>query len=388
MSDQSGLKYDVVVVGGGPFGSAAARYLAESGRRVAVVTSPEPETFETPGARPMASHYDQGRIVHAGGSDPDYVTLAAPSSARYPGLAERTGIDFFRRRPLVMLAPDPEVTLRQSLSVGADVRAIALDELRASFGIAPPPGFEGGAVIEETTAGFVNPRLLVQAQLKVATEAGANLHAAAATSVDFGDGVQVGTADGRRINADQLLLATGPYGTSLIDGGAADEQMHRPIQRRLRTIALIEIDDPTDELPSLSAGGFLHPTADNPKLEETYWVPPVRYPDGGSFLKIGGNSLPMITASDDDDIGRWFSGGGSAEEADALLALAHDLLPERRLRLAAYKPCVVSYVPEEQPIIERVHKHVVLALAGNGSGVNIGDEAGRRAAELVLNSAA
>lgn len=387
MSDQSGLKYDVVVVGGGPFGSAAARHLAESGRRVAVVASPEPKMFKAPGATPMASHYDQGRIVHAGGSDPDYVALAAPSSARYPGLAKRTGIDFFRPRPLVMLAPDPEATLRHSLSVGADVRAIALDELRASFGIAPPPGFEGGAVIEEATAGFVNPRLLVRAQLKTATDAGADLHATAATSVDFGDAAQIGTADGRRIDADQLLLATGPYGTSLIDGGGADEQTHRPIQRRLRTIALIEIDGPTSEVPSLSAGGFLHPSADNPKLEETYWVPPVRYPDGGTYLKIGGNSLPMITASGDDDIGRWFAGGGSAEEADALLALAHDLLPERRLRLAAFKPCVVSYVPEERPIIERVHDRLVLALAGNGSGVNIGDEVGRRAADLVMTAA-
>jgi len=160
-----------------------------------------------------------------------------------------------------------------------------------------------------------------------------------------------------------------------------------PIQRRLRTVALIEIEGPADKLPSLSADGFLHPAdSADPKLEEMYWVPPVEYPDGGVYLKIGGNSLPMITASDSGDIGRWFQAGGSAAEAEALYALACDLLPQRRLRLVGHKPCVVSYTDDEQPVIERVDDRVVLALGGNGSGATTGDEVGRQAAELVDES--
>ncbi|MDH3296236.1 MAG: FAD-dependent oxidoreductase, partial [Acidimicrobiia bacterium] len=194
----------------------------------------------------------------------------------------------------------------------------------------------------------------------------------------------VTTANGRRIKADRLVLATGPYGTSLIG-------LDQPIQRRLRTIALIEVDGPGGggdgpghELPSLSAREFLHPSPVDPKLEEAYWVPPVPYPDGGTYLKIGGNSLPMITATDNDDIGSWFRSGGSAEEAAALFGLACDLLPEHRLRLADHKPCVVSYTGDQQPIIERISDRIVLALAGNGSGATTGDEVGRRAAALAL----
>ncbi len=390
----------VIVVGGGLFGSAAARHLAEAGVSTLVVTSPEhPGEGQVPG--PRASHYDQGRIVRRGGSDPVMVEARGRTMDRLPDVAARSGVDFFTHRTLVTLTPDAERELALSLSHGADVERCPTETVTERFGIASPAGFEGDAIVEAaTTAGFVNPRLLVQAQLRLAEMAGATIVDSPARAITIGGGgrqpVRVETADGRHIDGDQLLMATGPYGTALIDSTLVDIDIDIdinvdiPIQRRLRTIALIDVEDGDttgrDPLPSLSASGFGHPDGDTPLVEETYWVPPVRYPDGGTYLKIGGNSLPMITADDaaaSDDIDRWFAGGGSAVEADALFALATDLLPGHSLRLAGHKPCVVSYTAEEHPVVRRIDERIAVVLAGNGSGASVSDEIGRRAATLI-----
>ena len=372
-----------IVVGGGLFGSAAARHLAESGSSVTVVNSPEPPESEwATHTSPMASHYDQGRIVRRGGGDPVHAALATASFDRFPFLATRSGIGFFRPHPLVVLTADPEREVGNAEANEADIEEISLDELSDRTGIVAPAGFVGGALIQRSTAGVVNPRLVVEAQLRLARAAGAVLVNTPAVEVrHVSSPVCVVTADGREHKADRLVLATGPYGADLIG-------LDRRVQRRLRTIALIEVDGPGGlppaELPSLSASGFLYPNSGQPTLEETYWVPPIAYPDGGVYLKIGGNSLPMITAASNDDIGPWFSSGGSAVEAEALFELATDLLPRHQLRLAGHKPCVVSYTDDERPIIEQVDDRVILALAGNGSGATIGDEVGRRAAALAL----
>jgi len=47
MSDME--QFEVVVVGGGMIGSAAARHLAEAGRRTALVAAPEPQDWTTDG---------------------------------------------------------------------------------------------------------------------------------------------------------------------------------------------------------------------------------------------------------------------------------------------------------------------------------------------------
>ena len=379
----------VIVVGGGLFGSAAARHLAEAGWDTTVVTSPE--SVVEPGAgvwaeQPRASHYDQGRIVRRGGSRPFMVEAGSRSMDRFGDVATRSGSLFLTPRSVVTLTDEPEQEVTLSRAHGADVDIWSLDDVSDRFGIAAPPGFVGRAVVESSlTAGFVNPRLLIEAQLSLAIEAGATIVDRPARQVSAGDGhraaVSVETVDGHRINGDRLLLTTGPYGAELLG-------LDLSIQRRLRTVALIELDGaddvPVDELPSLSASGFLHPDPNHPALEETYWVPPVRYPDGGTYLKIGGNSLPMITAADNDDIGRWFHQGGSEREAEALFALACDLLPHRSLRLAGHKPCVVSSTADELPIVQRVDDRVVVALAGNGSGATISEEIGRRAAAMTV----
>ena len=56
--------FDTIVIGKGMMGSAAARHLALSGARVALIGPDEPAD-KTSHTGVFASHYDEGRITRA-----------------------------------------------------------------------------------------------------------------------------------------------------------------------------------------------------------------------------------------------------------------------------------------------------------------------------------
>ena len=174
------------------------------------------------------------------------------------------------------------------------------------------------------------------------------------------------------IDAERVLLCTGPYGTSLIE-----EDL--PLELRLRTILLAELD-PGPALPSLILHG-----SNNTEVDGVYWVPPTRYPNGRDLLKIGGNSLPLLTADSPSDLAAWFQSGGSQHEADVLLEVLRSLLPSRDIVWTGHKPCVVTYTPSGLPYIERISDRIAVTFGGCGSAAKSADEIGRLGAVCVTS---
>lgn len=78
MSAYSAESFDLVVVGAGMVGSAAARHAAEAGRKVALVGPGEP-TQEA--ARVYGCHADEGRICRRLDVDPVWAVLFAGAEA-------------------------------------------------------------------------------------------------------------------------------------------------------------------------------------------------------------------------------------------------------------------------------------------------------------------
>lgn len=70
--------FDYIVIGKGLIGSAAARYLTQSQKNVAVIGPDEhPDVNE---AIVFSSHYDQGRVQRVIGTDPVWTLLNLQSS--------------------------------------------------------------------------------------------------------------------------------------------------------------------------------------------------------------------------------------------------------------------------------------------------------------------
>ena len=366
---------EIAVIGRGMIGSAAARHLAEAGHRVVAIGPDEPGDWSS-WTGPFSSHGDEGRITRITDRDPVWAAAARRSIERYADIEERSGIRFHQPCGLAISTGDLDTWLTTSREAGAAVEERTADRLAADTGITLAPGTP--AAFEGPPAGLINPRRLVRAQNELARRAGASIVAEPATSLSVsGDGVEVGGSWGA-VRADRALVATGAFGHDLI--GRRLEVVRRP-----RTVLLVELSagstgpDPAD-LPSL----ILRPPPDA-RLETLYWVPPVPYPDGRTYLKVGGTLRPdpLIGAGGDHELVEWFHGSGDPVELDALRTCVEQLLPTMTIGATAGIPCVYTGTPSGYPIIDWVDDRVAVAIGGNGSAAKSSDELGRLGASLV-----
>lgn len=356
---------EIAVVGKGMIGSAAARHLAESGRSVALIGPDEPEDRRS-WAGPFCSHPDEGRITRIAGRSPVWSLMAARSIERYEDIAARSGIDFHDGRGLVVTLPAAQEWVDNGAAVGGDARLVDPRWVADTTGIVLSG--EHPVLYEGAPAGHINPRRLVAAQVRLAAAAGARVVTEAVTAlVRHRDRIELRTAT-QSVEAQRVLLATGAFGSELLD-------VELDVRRSPRTTVTAEIAD-DGRIPSLIC---MDPPDE--RLEDIYWVPPVRYPDGRVALKIGGSLRREVTVSP-AELGDWFRGEGDPTEIDALQRCVEGLLPGVEVRSWAQRPCVVTNTPSDHPYIGWVDDEVAVAIGGNGAAAKSSDEIGRLAATL------
>jgi len=354
-------------------GSAAARHLAESGATTILIGAREPDRWDKWTGH-FASHWDEGRITRISSLDPTWSELAARSIARYPSIEARSGIDFHRPCGLAWITHDAESAVKEAVRRGGHARIESTRWLRSETGIAAVNP-DCPVLYEAAPAGLINPRRIVRAQVELSRAAGATIIDSAAESVvPSATGVTVRGAFGS-VEASRVLLATGAYGAELVG-------VDLELETRLRTVLRAELGEGAN-LPSLIAEH-----TGQSDLSGIYWVPPVRYPDGRTMLKIGGDMLDVPIATGRDEIESWFHSGGSAHEAGALEATLHRLLPDATISSRDHQPCVTVYTPDGWPYIGPVDERVVVAVGGSGAAAKSSDELGRLAALAVLADSA
>lgn len=361
---------DVAVIGRGLIGAAAARHLAEIGFACAVIGPGEPSDRATSDG-PFCSHGDEGRVTRIAGRTLLWSKLAARSVARYRDVADRSGIEFHTPAGLVVGTRNLDAWLDSGLSYGSDIRRVDPDWLRSKTGIAIANGLP--LAYEGPPAGHINPRRLVAAQTKLARAAGAVVVDDAVLDVERNDGGFEITGQWGAVAAQRVLIATGAFGSHLLDGALA-------LERRPRTIVAAEPVGPVP-VPSLIL-------AEPPEalLSEIYWVPPVRFPDGAMRLKIGGTMLTTTVVDDGPELVDHFQGPGDEGEIEALKAALAGLLPMVDFVSFTTHPCVVTTTPSEHPYVGFVDDGVAVALGGNGAAAKSSDEIGRLAASLFTEA--
>jgi sarcosine oxidase len=213
------------------------------------------------------------------------------------------------------------------------------------------------------------------AQTRLARRAGAEILRQPAAALDGG---AVTLADGTRLAAGQVVVATGPH------AGTDRLLPERPaITVWARTVAFARLSEAEGarltHMPSMiwvpddGRGGWDH---------DLYMLPPVRYPDGRLYLKIGGQKDgPRLR--DEAGMRRWFHGDGDAAVAARLLAEMRAVLPGLRWEATHAAPCAVVWTETGKPYLARRDARTVWALGGNGAAAKCGDELGRLAALLA-----
>ena len=141
--------FDVVVIGRGMIGAAAARHLAESGLSTALIGPDEPEDRRA-GAGPFSSHPDEGRITRIAARTMIWAELAARSIARYRDIEIRSGIPFYTRTGLAIAVEAIDDWIDSGLVMGSNIHKVDADWLRRTAGIAVtnglPIAYEGSPI--------------------------------------------------------------------------------------------------------------------------------------------------------------------------------------------------------------------------------------------------
>jgi len=368
--------YRHIIVGRGLIGSAAARHLSSWQDGVAVIGPDEPADRQSHDGV-FASHYDEGRLTRIYDPVPEWSLTAARSIARYPEIEAESGIDFFTPSGFLGIVGAEDVTTRPAAALarenGGNTTLIDAAAMRELYPFLSLPNDCAG-IRETETAGHFSPRALVRAQTVLAEKNGAEIIRSTVTAIDVkGSSVDVTLADGRTFEAERVLLATGGYTT-------ACKLLPRPVATTVyaRTVLLFRMTE--------AAAGIL---AQMPTIIDnfagSYILPPIRYPDGHSYVKIGIGTEADAQLGSREELDAWFKSAGSERNRLEFTDVAERLLPVLKECPERHTDtCVTTYSTSGLPYIDFVAgDRLAVAIGGNGKGAKGSDDWGYAAARLM-----
>jgi sarcosine oxidase subunit beta len=354
---------EIVVIGGGISGTAAAYELARAGARVTML--------EQGSLASMASGWTLAGVRQSG-RHPAELPLATAAVARWEQLAEELGADVeYRREGNLRLARSPEeipvietiVTAQRNL--GLDL--VFLPDNAAVREIAPAIAGSVHAASYCPTDGHANPIATVRAFAMAAARHGATLRTeTAVTAIDANGGRVRGVRTrGGDIAADVVVVAAGVYTARL----CAPLGLDLPIQ--VSRVAVVQ----TVPLPPLIRQVLGIAGADFAGRQEV---------DGRFRLTGGGQPWPhrlQELAHGDDPV------LPPAADVIATLTRGIDVLPALAgAGVARVWGGLLDMTPDALPIIERAPdlNGLVIAAGFSGHGFCLGPVTGQIVCDLAL----
>ncbi|HSG88235.1 MAG TPA: FAD-binding oxidoreductase [Pseudomonadales bacterium] len=372
----------IAVVGKGLIGSAAARHLAEAGAEVLLVGPDEPAVAQGHDGV-FASHYDAARITRRLDRDPLWAQLACRSIDRHAELQTASGVHFHHRHRMCFAAGagstlldavrDTARTLDLPLPAPVDGHA----ELQLTAGTA--------LAAEAGDAGWIAPRALVKAQTLVALAAGARVVRQPVWALrGQGDGVRLILDDGSDLLADRVLVCAGAFAapTGLVAGV--------PLMSEGRTVLLARVE--ADLLARLADLPCLVMDRSGLEPSDLYLMPPILYPDGHHYVKLG-TSAWHRPLDELDALREWFQLPPPRADVEHLTEALHRLLPVLADATLRFDTCAVTATPSGRPYVAWLdglpgiaRGRVAIAGGGNGKAAKSADELGRLGARLVAGA--
>ena len=368
--------YDVIVIGLGGMGSAAAYRLAERGLRVLGLDRHR-------AGHDQGSSHGSSRITRqAYFEDPAYVPLLLRAAELWPQVEADSGRTIVLWTGGVMVGRPGSRTVSGSLRSAQewDLPHELLDaaEIRRRFPTMTPADDE--IALYEQRAGLVIPEESVAAHLALAARAGADLHheePVTSWRAD-GDGVEVRTPLGR-YTAGQLAICPGPWAPELLADLGVPFGVERQVQYWWSPAAGPERFR-ADRHPI-----YIWEAADG---RQFYGFPsfddPVRRSADGVKTGADGIKVAMFRRGQSctpDTIDRTVR----PEEVAAMRDFVAPRMPDLPGTLLESVTCMYTNTPDEHFVIARhpAHERVVVACGFSGHGFKFVPVVGEIVAELV-----
>jgi glycine/D-amino acid oxidase-like deaminating enzyme len=335
-------------------GLSSAWALARAGHEV--------ELFDQdPIPNPRGSSFDQHRLIrYAYGERAGYTRMVAEAHRAWDLVWQDVGeTSYVPTGTLVLATADEQWAVASAAAAGAlgqRVRWLSAAELEPLFeatGIARALHLESGGVL-------LADRIL-QALARHLGGRGVRMHPQApVAAVDLERG-RVQLADGRRVEADRVVVAAGVWATRLLP----------ELRDRVRASrqVLVYVDPPPDLAPLWDRAPMV---LDIDADAGFYLVPPVR----GTRLKIGDHRFTLRGDPDGDRT-------ATSEETRAVLDLCRDRLRRfEEYRVADTRVCFYTVAPDERFIVELRGRGCVIS-ACSGHAFKFGSVIGLAVAEAL-----
>jgi sarcosine oxidase len=205
--------YDVIILGTGGVGSAAAYHLARRGAKVLGL-----DRF--PAGHDRGSSHGETRIIRqAYFEHPDYVPLLLRAYELWRGLEQECGVDLLHQVGLLQVGPPDGAVVRgvlqSAVQHGLSVESLSAGEVERRW-----PGFRVPASMTgvfEAAAGYLRVERCVLAHLAAAKVHGAEFRfgSAVAARRSAANAVEVVTDAGQTYRAAKLIITAGPWAPAL-----------------------------------------------------------------------------------------------------------------------------------------------------------------------------
>lgn len=358
--------YDVIVVGLGGMGSAAAYHLASRGQRVIGL-----ERFE-PVHNHGSSHGGSRIIRQSYFEDPAYVPLLLHAYELWDRLAQETGQDIITPTGGVYLGrPDSRTvagSLRAARQWNLPHEVLDAAEIRARFPTLNPQNDEVG--LFEAKAGFVRPEATVAAHLRLAQRHGADLRYQTPVlrwDAQPGAGVRVWTPDSA-YTADRLVVCPGAWAPDILADLGVPFTVERQVMYWFQPDSGI-----TPFLPQRHPI-YIHEDADGTQV---YGFPAIDGVDGGAKAAFFRHGLVCTPETIDRQV--------HPDEVQTMAAHLKALLPSLPGRLLRAVTCLYTNTPDQHFVIGTHPRHpeVTVACGFSGHGFKFVPVVGEVLADLV-----
>jgi sarcosine oxidase len=359
--------FDVIVLGLGAMGSAAAAHLAGRGQRVLGL-----DQFTSP--HDHGSTHGRSRVIRqAYYEDPAYVPLLLRTYELWRELERTSGKQLLTVTGGLMLgAADSAVvsgSLRSARRHGLAHELLDAKEIRKRFPqFSPEPDT---VALFEQNGGFVRPEECVRSHLDEAARRGATLH--------FEDEVLSWNADSNRVRvntrrggyeAGQLVICAGPWTSKVLADLALPLKVERQVQFWFEPVGGIEPFLP-ERFPI-----WLWETRDG---AHPYGLPACDGPDEGVKVALHHGGIHPICAP--DTIERNISDDEIAKAREYISAR----VPALTGRCVRAVTCMYTNTPDEHFLIDRHPQlaNVVIVSACSGHGFKFCPVIGEIVADLI-----
>ena len=363
--------FEFAIIGAGLTGSAAAKYICETETNTVLIGPSEPkDKVNHKGI--YGSHYDEGRITRISDSHYGWSYLAKKSIENYDLITSESEMNFYEEVGTLSIGTSDyfDELMNTYNKVDFDYTTHENFDLNNNYKYLNFPE-NSQFVFESKKAGHISPRKLVEAQKYLFKLRDGTYVDDFSINIKKSNGIYtIQTNNNNSIKANKILLATGGFTnfTNILTNDL-------PTKVRGRTIILGEVKpEYINDLKNYPS--FIHkPNPDDGNREYTYCLPAIKYPNGKTYIKIGGSKhFPHINTY--KEAVDWFKGKINSNEIEAVTNELNMIYDQNLFNSYHSDTCVTTWTKTIYPIIDEIEDNFFVSVGGNGSAAKSSDYIG------------